>query len=245
MSVESADWKIGSLLLALILTLVYSCNAQPDDSKLRDAYMETCKGFLTEASDAYENGGLRDLVKTIYGQHVAFEEGAYLYCYRNLQENGAEVVRLLSPYLPPNVTLGDVDSDQDPALQEKFYAAVSNASLEAIDSCCGSESLFEFSLPFNQSKSSDGKIDYDGERDFLAFSQKTDEDEYFFCACPLNGYVEGPRNNTNAERYLADVESQTAQEEEVTIVTGGAGFYVFYPAAMGVFTILIGIIQLA
>lgn len=227
---SSFDWKTRAFLLT-ILASYCSCLAQSDDSKSRAAYMEICKGFLTQASDAYDNGGIRPMIATIYRQHVAFEDGAYLYCYRNLQENGAEVVRLLSPYLPPNVTLGDVDNDQDPALQQKFYSAVSNASLEAIDNCCGKDSLFEFSLPFNQAKSSDGKIDYDGERDFVAFSQNTG-DEYFFCACPLNGYVQGPRNNTYAERYLADLES----ESESTQVSTGTRYYAHLPTA--VFSVL-------
>jgi hypothetical protein len=173
-----------------------------------DENTKICQNYLSEADSSYARGGVDALTLTAFTLAVENPTGPYLWCYKNITKDvqGADIVRLLSPYLPANVTLSQSTTDRSPT---RFLNKIEEVARTAVDSCCGDNNLFNFSLPFNQTRSMVGSMFFDSERDYIGMTEALPSDQggtptsYFFCGCSITGIDSSPRNNTYAEMYLA------------------------------------------
>ena len=169
---------------------------------------EICRQYLSEADASYQSGGVDGLTLTAFTLAVENPTGPYLWCYKNITKDvqGTDIVRLLSPYLPANVTLLQSTTDNSPT---RFLNKVEDVAKTAVENCCGDTKLFNFSLPFNQTRSMAGSMFFNSERDYIGMTEAIPSGQggtpssYFFCGCSITGIDSAPRNNTYAEMYLA------------------------------------------
>jgi hypothetical protein len=186
---------------------------------------EICKNYLSEADSSYARGGVDALTLTAFTLAVENPTGPYLWCYKNITKDvqGTDIVRLLSPYLPANVTLSQSTTDKSPT---RFLNKVEEVARTAVENCCGDDNLFNFSLPFNQTRSMVGSMFFDSERDYIGMTEALPSDQggapssYFFCGCSVTGIESSPRNNTFAEMYLAqNTASPTSGSMNLGLIT--------------------------
>ena len=139
------------------------------------------------------------MIMTIASQYESYPSGSYVYCYNNIQEDqesSLDLVRFVHPYLMLNETIGTTIKGLDNVDAAKYEGSYQNASVKAVQDCCGK--LFNFTLNFNQSRSesSDGQVISGALRYYLGFGAKY-RDGYILCGCPTTDIPTGDRNNQN------------------------------------------------
>ena len=169
-----------------------------------------CRTLLGDALSSYSSsydttGAIQDLITTIATQYTEYPSGPYVYCYggiRKGQENSLEMVRFVHPYLELNETIAQTLDGMNKTSGLLYADSYQNASLKALDDCCGD--LFNFTVNFNQplsEESPNSQVVAGPLRDYLGFGESLG-DEYFLCACPITNVPAGDRRNDNAAVLL-------------------------------------------
>ena len=178
-----------------------------------------CQKLLGAASDSYDTtGAIGDLITTVAKQYIEYPSGPYVYCYGGIQKgqpDSLKMVRFVHPYLELNETIAQTIQGMNETSGFLYSDSYQNASIKAVDDCCGD--ILSFTVNFNQASSEESpnnQVVAGPLRDYLGFGESLG-DEYFLCACPITNIPPGDRKNDNAAVLLQ-------QENEAAVATATA-----------------------
>ncbi len=167
---------------------------------LESGDVQVCQTLLDASWKAFEDQGKDAMVTTIAGQYESSPSGPYVFCYGNIQEgqeNSLDMIRFVRPYLELDEAVGTTVQSFDAANAAEYEGSYQNASIKAVQDCCGE--LFNFTVNYNQAKSQvseQGQAVAGTVRSYLGFGAK-DNGGYFMCGCPTSNIPSGDRNNAN------------------------------------------------
>lgn len=166
---------------------------------------QVCQDLLDDSWKKFEDQGIDAMITTIASQYESSPSGPYVFCYKNIQQgqqNSLDMVRFVHPYLELDEAVRTTVQAFDAADAAQYEDSYQNASLKAVQDCCGK--VFNFTLNYNQAKSevSDGQAVSGAVRNYLGFGAKYNGGTYFLCGCPTSDIPSGDRNNSNAPVIL-------------------------------------------